>query len=669
MTDNTTELPHPIDPLTAAEIEAARDVVRDAKSPSDRTHFMRLELREPSKDARRAFEDGGERPEREAFVVLRDSDQRTTYEAIVSLDEETVTSWKELSNTQPAMMGEEFVGVQDAVTANPEFRAAVEKRGADPDLAIVTAWSAGYDFVPEDIDRHTRLAHGIAWVKGSPEDRGAEAYNRPLSGIHAWVDLDEMAVLKVVDTGPKNPDVVRNLRDYKYRADDRDLRDDLKPYDVDQPEGPSWQIDGRRVDWQKWQFRVGFTEREGLVLYDVSYEDDGDRRPILNRVSAPEVITAYNDPDPDHNWKAPFDCGEYAVGRLANSLTEGCDCLGRMHYWDATVHDWEGNPATIENAICLHEEDHGILWKHYDWREGDHEVRRNRRLVVSFITTVGNYDFAFYYYFYQDGKIEGEVRLTGCNATGLLPPGESESGYAEMIGPDHKSMLHQHVFNFRLDMEVDGPTNSVYEAELKRLPYGPDGYAPTPHADVSRRATNPHGNGAYIERTKLETESAAMRDADPLAGRYWEIVNESVENEATGRPVGYRLRQKTGSPVAFANHPDSANGTRAGFARHHFWATQYDENELFPAGDYPNQHPGGEGLPKWVERDRSLDGEDVVVWYNLINLHVGAPEDWPILPVHMLSWQLEPVNFFEENPAIDVPPEHHIKELDRCESD
>lgn len=222
---------------------------------------------------------------RQARVIVRDKGAQRSYKGIASLDEEDLIEWTEIEHGQPRMIGEEFVEVEETVTANPEFREAVQKRGADPDLAIVTAWSAGYDFVPEDIDRNRRLAHGIAWANATDDDEGAEAYNRPLSGIHAWVDLDNREVIKIVDTGPKNTDVVNNLKTHYYREDKRDLRDDLKPYNVIQPDGPSWEVDGNTVEWQKWHVRVGFNHREGLVLYNIGYDDVGEERSILRRAS------------------------------------------------------------------------------------------------------------------------------------------------------------------------------------------------------------------------------------------------------------------------------------------------------------------------------------------------------------------------------------------------
>ena len=162
--------------------------------------------------------------------------------------------------------------------------------------------------------------------------------------------------------------------------------------------------------------RIGFDAREGLTLHQVSLDD----RPVLYRASIPEMVVPYGDPKFRY-WQAYFDTGEYLVGKWANSLELGCDCLGEIAYLDATVTDDTGQPRTIANAICIHEEDFGILWKHTDIFNGSAQSRRQRRLVVSYFTTVGNYDYGFYWYFYLDGTIELEVKATGVLFTSAYP--------------------------------------------------------------------------------------------------------------------------------------------------------------------------------------------------------------------------------------------------------
>lgn len=103
-----------------------------------------------------------------------------------------------------------------------------------------------------------------------------------------------------------------------------------------------------------------------------------------------------------------------------------------------------GDVATINNAVCLHEEDYGILWKHTDWRRDEVEVRRSRRSVISFIATVANYEYGFFWYFYQDGTIQYEVKLAGIVNTTVLMPGET-SKYGTLIAPQLNAPIHQHL--------------------------------------------------------------------------------------------------------------------------------------------------------------------------------------------------------------------------------
>src|SRR5262249_4572682 len=288
--------------------------------------------------------------------------------------------------------------------------------------------------------------------------------------------------------------------------------------------GPSFALDGHELSWQRWRMRLGFTPREGLVLHTVSYRDGERERPILHRAAVVDMVVPYGDPRPTYFHRNAFDVGEYGIGYLANALARGCDCVGEIRYLDAVVNDSRGGAVTLPNAICVHEEDYGILWKHFDWRTGYTEVRRSRRLVVSFIATVGNYEYGFYWYFYLDGTIQLEVKLTGIVTNGAVLPGEKPP-WGEVVAPQVYAPIHQHICNVRLDMTVDGPRNSVYEVNTVADPPGPD---------------NPHASAFHTEDTLLRSESQAQRLVDPLAGRFWKIVNPAIRNRL-GTPVAYKL--------------------------------------------------------------------------------------------------------------------------------
>ena len=349
------------------------------------------------------------------------------------------------------------------------------------------------------------------------------------------------------------------------------------------------------------------------------------------------MIVPYGDPALIHARKNVFDIGELNFGALANSLTLGCDCLGEIYYFDAALVDAHGNPYTLKNAICMHEEDFGVLWRHYNWRTEKTEVRRSRRLVISSFSTIGNYDYGFFWYFYQDGNIECEVKLTGILSTGAVTPGETPT-HGQLLNADGLyGPIHQHVFNFRLDLDIDGVDNSIFEEHAEADEVGPG---------------NPVGSAFHNVKTYLKTELEAQQLIDPLRGRTWKVVNPSTTN-AVGEPTGYRLVPH-GNVGSFAPATSSI-GKRAAFMTKHLWVTPYNDGELHAAGDYPNQHPGGDGLPAWTAADRSIEDTDIVVWYSLGTHHQPRPEDWPVMPVAYTRFMLMPSGFFDQNPALDVP--------------
>jgi primary-amine oxidase len=403
---------------------------------------------------------------------------------------------------------------------------------------------------------------------------------------------------------------------------------------ISQPEGPSFSVDGWEVKWQKWSFRVGFTSREGLVLHQLAF----DSRPLVYRASVTEMVVPYGDPTTSHFWKNAFDCGEYGLGKLANSLELGCDCLGLIHYFDFPMVEDEGAVTVMKNAVCMHEEDYGILWKHFDFRTGMHQVRRSRRLVISFFATVGNYDYGFYWYLYQDGSVQLEVKLTGIIQTAAIAPG-ADYPYGGMVAEGLGGPNHQHFFCARLHMMMDGEGNSVTEHEYHPRPYGTD---------------NPYGNVFDVTGRTLSRELDACREADGRTGRFWKIINPNHRN-AVGKHPGYKLVAQA-SPVLLAQ-PGSSIAKRGGFASKHLWVTRFADDERYATGNYPNQHAGGDGLPEWVQQNRSIENEDIVVWHSFGVSHVCRPEDFPIMPVEYAGFMLKPNNFFAANPAMDLPGE------------
>jgi primary-amine oxidase len=627
---SATTIAHPLDPITAEEITAAVGLVAaDDRYESDFV-FAHVRLHEPDKAVVLAHT-AGSTVEREVEVLLVPPGRLEAIDVVVSVTGNEIRSWTVHEGMRPALLFGEALAAILGVKADPAWQTAMKRRGIDDfDKVQIDPWPAGSFGSPHEEGR--RISRCISYLRAEATDNG---YAQPIEGVLAFFDSGAGKVLEVVDVGTV---AMPEDRGHYLPAAIGPMRDDLKPLEIVQPEGPSFVVDGHHVRWSRWSFRVGFDPYEGLVLHTVAYHD-GDRvRPVLHRASISEMVVPYGDPGEMHGWKNAFDAGEWGLGRMANSLKLGCDCLGVIHYFDAVLATEQGDPYTVEQAICLHEEDYGILWKHHDLQGGTDETRRSRRLVVSFIATVGNYEYGFYWYFYLDGNIQLEVKLTGIVSPMAITPGDQPE-FANVIAPGIAAPHHQHLFSARLDLDVDGPSNSVYEVEAEVVPPGPD---------------NPWGNAFRPRVTPLTNELTARRETNSATSRTWRVVNPSSRN-AIGQPVGYKLAPTTSTPTMLAS-PDSSVGKRAGFARHNLWVTPYARDERRAAGEFPNQHAGGDGLPRWTDADRSLEDTDVVLWYTFGVTHFVRPEDWPVMPVEYTGFVLMPVGFFDRNPALDVAP-------------
>jgi primary-amine oxidase len=639
---------HPLDPATAAEYLAGRDIMAAAGLLNGMVRFAYYGLEEPAKDDVLAGDPTTADRRLRAFLVNTGTGEST--DVVVSLTHHDVVSARTLdpgTDGQMPILDSDFIAVDEIVKADPAWRAAMARRGYE-DLSQIRACpiTAGAYGVADD-DRR-RMVRVLAFVQAREHDL---AWAHPVDGIAAYVDLIERKVFKITDEFELP--VPAESGDYDDVALRGPHRTTLKPIQITQPEGPSFTLDGYALRWQDWSMRIGFDAREGLTLHQIALHDrnadhdhntdhdhdhdhDGAReRPVIYRASIPEMVVPYGDPRFRY-WQAYFDTGEYLVGKWVNSLELGCDCLGEIAYLDATVPDDTGQPRTIPNAICVHEEDFGILWKHTDIFNGSAQSRRQRRLVVSYFTTVGNYDYGFYWYFYLDGTIECEVKLTGVLFTSAYPG--DDHPYSTEVAPGLAAPVHQHLFSARLDMTVDGPANAVEEVDVGGLPIGPE---------------NPFGNAMVQTVTRLTSESQAGRRADGSRGRTWRVVSTERQNRF-GHPTAYTLYPES-APALLAD-PASPLAARAGFAANHLWVTKYDPAQRYSAGDFVNQHPGGAGIPAFIAADQDIDGTDLVVWHTFGPTHFPRLEDWPVMPVARCGFVLKPTGFFDRNPTLDVPP-------------
>lgn len=622
---------HPLDPLNAGEIEKAVKILRASpKFPKDAL-FSTVQLSEPAKEILLNYK-RGETVQRTAFAIIFDRDKNETFEATVDLGSGKLVSWKKIPGAQPLVFMGEYEVLEELVKADARWQTAMRRRGISnfEDVAV-DGWAAGQ----VSGEHKGRLLRGLSFFKGN----AANYYSRPIEGVVAIVNMNSRKVVAVDDTGIAP--IPQTSQDFDESSVGK-LRERPKPLIISQPEGPSFLSNGNEISWQKWRLRYSMHPREGLVLHTIGYDDEGKTRPILYRASLSEMVVPYGDPDENWRWRAAFDVGEYGVGRNASPLEANIDAPENAQLVDATFADDEGKPYTLERAVGIYERDAGILWKHFDTDSGKNESRRARELVLFFVTTIGNYDYAVSYIFKQDGSMEVDLALTGI----MLAKGVKEktvdgnhhgaAGVGHLVSENIVAPHHQHFFSFRLDFDIDGVKNSVTEMNTRAMPPG---------------ANNPYRNGFVMSESLLRTEAEAQRKMDMPGARAWTVMNPGTKN-SLGQPTAFILVPGINSLPYTA--PESLVRRRAQFINNHFWATRYRPAEIYAAGDYPNLSKGGDGLPKFLADNEIIENQDVVVWYTLGVTHIPRPEEWPVMPVTHAGFKIIPGGFFAKSPALDV---------------
>ncbi|HEY0142525.1 MAG TPA: hypothetical protein VGF48_16625 [Thermoanaerobaculia bacterium] len=635
---------HPLEPLSADEHLAAFEAVRahfvaGEALPDDSLLFPFIALREPSKSLVRSWSGGGDFP-REATVHVMHARSNRLWIATVDLRGNRVAKLEQTpSGTQGAVTAEEYVIADELVHAYEPWQAAMRKRGVDPEDVYVDVWAPGDQELPAGVlgslphGSRTRLLRALAFWRGASTDEFDEEnpqnpYVRPIEGVVVTIDMNRLEVVHMSDT------LVRPVSRESGNAATR--RTGLRPMKITQPNGGGFEVNGRRVSWENWQFTVVLHPREGLVLYDVRYQDGERLRPIAYRLSLSEIYVPYGVADPNWEWRTAFDVGEYNLGQYAQTLEPNRDVPEHTHFFDAVFGTDTGDTIASDDTIGLYERDRGLLWTRTDPSTYARDTRGRRELVVTWNAWIGNYIYGFDWIFGQDGTIDVKVVLTGTTLN-RGATGEDEEG-APLVAVDENGTYvaapnHQHFFSFRLDLDVDGPENIVSESEM-----GP--------------IAKPGSKNAFGAVETLLTNEG-FREADAAKARHWEVSNASAHN-AVGGHTTYSIE---GSDFATPySDPDYEPLLRAAFARSPFWVTRYREDELYAAGDFPNQGVAGAGLLSFVSPAEPLSesGTDVVVWHTIGISHVPRPEDYPVMPTETIGFKLVPHGFFDRNPALDA---------------
>lgn len=627
---------HPLDPLDTNEIKIVKQVLlKENKVRNDSSSlYSIINLQEPPKSEVLAHKPG-EDFRREAFAYVYDYPANALGKAIIDLKQQKLLSFEKIEGKQPVGAFKADSITSDIVKSNPEWIAALTKRGINPDSVKASGGNYAADLGLAPMGNREKIV--------SPVYKNKQFSRIPIGGIYAYVDVTDKKVLKVVDTGGGWSEPVK----VNYFDGDSIKIDMTAPKQVliTQPEGVNYRIEGNQVISPHWKFRFSVHSREGLVIHDLHYFDHEQKkwRYIMYRGGLAEMIVNYGSPDLLNASNNYFDVGEFRLFQTkARPLTYGADAPENATYLPAVLHDDFGTAIHSDSAIAVFEEFGGVLWRHQN------HARRATDLAIKYYITAGNYDYGFKWIFKEDGTVVIVTELNGIAHIRVVErvtddPGSADETYqgnyfGTIVEPHVEANNHQHFFVFRLDLDIDGQNNSVGEMNTVAVPKGPE---------------NPYGNAIVGKMDMFKNELEAKRLANASSSRMWMVMNHHVKNKFN-HMSSYMLMPSPGVvPLAEVG---SSLYNRAAALYHHFWTTPYHPDEMYPAGDFPSSNQKNEGLPKWTQQNRNIDNTDVVVWYVAGVNHIVRPEEWPIMNQHTVAITLMPFGFMSKNPVLGLPP-------------
>lgn len=633
---------HPFDSAKHHEIKAAAKLVKDAYPADANVHFVQIDRMEPPKKDMIKYLDaeheGLPLPEIPRVMFCYYWCQGSTFhKALVNVTMGHIITKTQLPHgVVGPVLPDDMVEMENYCLDHPKVKAEIAKLKLPQGYAVRTdPWI----YATDDANERRPLLQFFMYIRAGNGHSESNHYSLPLKFspvfevfTKKFVRMDFLPGGYDEKTVPTQP--WKEVPAVEYHPDLNGVVTDrvVKPLLISQPEGPSYTIDGELVQWQGWRFRVATNLREGLAIYDVSFKG----RPVFYRMSLSEMTVPYGDPRKPYHRKQAFDLGDCGFGAFGNKLALGCDCLGVISYKDGHGIHGNGDPYVIPNTVCMHEQDDGILYKHVNYRTDNAVIARKREFIVQTIATVANYEYVINFKFSNDGTIDVETRATGILST--MPIDDDVTvPWGTIVGPNVMAAYHQHILLFRFDPAVGGHKNTVVYDDSVRMERDP--------------VLNPFGIGFVTKRNIVE--KAGYIEQAPLENRTYKIINENIINPVSKGPIGYKI-ELPARQMLLADE-SSFNNRRAKFATQQIWVTKYRDNELYAAGEFTNQSQKDTGIGEWANGVDNVRNTDCVVWATVGFTHIPRVEDFPVMPAEIHSIHLSPNNFFDKNPALDLP--------------
>jgi primary-amine oxidase len=625
----STKPQHPLDALTTDEYWTVHDVLFKAGHLNEKILVSSLLLHEPDKSKVLAWHTGDPIP-READVILLDEGK--TYEARVDIAAQKLESFNLVPNVQAPISASEFMPMGEMIKKDQRVIDALKAHGVT-DLTTVNCGAGPLSFIvfPEQ-----EQGHRIGWGQCTDVHGAYHSWGRTVEGIYILVDVTAKKILQVIDRGP----IPVPTSPINFEDSDVARHPNAAPLILLQPNGPGYKIDNGEVSWQNWRFRFRLDPRVGPVVSLVRYQDGDKLRSVMYEGSLSEMFVPYMDPDEGWNSRAFLDAGEFLLGGLIKPVGPD-DCPANAEYFTGYAPSDHAAPIRKPYLACLFEQLGPSAWRHFE--NNQTSGRPSRNLVLRTAAVVGNYDYLMDWVFQQDGTIRVAVGATGVVETKSVKEttvaereGMSTLRHATLVAPNIAAVNHDHYFSYRIDLDVDGTTNNFMIDSL------------VPEAIKARTRT-----GIWAVQSSLaKCEKDAILDIDLRKPAMWSFIS-TTQRTKTGQPTGYEIMPGA-TAVSFVSPDDVAQKVGA-FSAHQLWVTPYNPDERYAAGVYVTSSKGLEGLPAWTKPNRSLENTDLVAWYTLGFHHVVRVEDWPVMPTMWHDFLIRPMNFFDENPVMNLP--------------
>lgn len=642
---------HPLDPLTADEINQLKQILSAKGLFSDKDLYTWVQAIEPPKE--RPLTPGDAPPHRQALAVGISGAQKTGFELQVDLTAGQVIAQRWLGKLQPFFSTLEYEQATELLDASAPLKAAIEARGIQitgkiSDQIFFDQYAPSRDASTDG--NPTRLMR----ILFADRQGGQNNYGPHLEGLTALIDLYNHRILSITDThGPTaRGKVPHDVFNPEVRGSQ------THPQSDDAPTGtsaPGFSLQGHHVQWGHWDFRFSFNQREGLVLHQIGRNDQGKIRSICYRASVSEMLVPYADPAPEWQWREFLDEGDYGLGTLSVQAQPGEHVPLNAATVDVVLASEALAPKTYAKRVFLYERSDGSPLCLFQQKAAAAYAPR-KELCIGFVASLGNYQYLYRWVFRPDASFGFEADLQGetlnktvvpqlcdvCSTPTASGAGQavlpaSDQRFGTIVYPEIDAVFHQHFCNLRLDFDIDGPQNAVEEVNVVRLPNDP--------------AVNPQLRGYTLASTIFGKEGEAVRDDDATTNRSWVVYNPT-QRSRTGHFAGYEL---VAGSTTFSPFQPSRFGDKTSFAHHAFWVTQYDPDELYASGRYPNQADDSyrDHLSNYVAKDRSIFQRDDVIWYTLGLTHLPRQEDYPLISGARISVNFVPHNFFERAPFLE----------------